>query len=280
MGFRVGSSDIQYTGHFRPQPGWSTIAWGSAALYGLYRLVSRGAGAGELPIGQCLMVETLVIPAFMLVSDGLLLAWVLVELRDAGLEDAGEDRLDPYRVLNLLPGTLLACFAALPARYIATFVLLASYHLPTSMTTSVIGRYIRWQLGTGLADLQAVSLLFVGVGGVVAWTRGTLTSGLSGYVRLLRFEGARLVACLSVAGVAAGGCSAVAYFVVLLLPSQAWVLPAADSYAHFATLPIGLLTLAAFIELAERSLPMATLAETSGESGRGLRSEVIAERGA
>ncbi len=54
--------------------------------------------------------------------------------------------------------------------------------------------------------------------------------------------------------------AAAAYAVVLLLPVQSWVLAAADSYAHFATLPVGLWTLAALIELAERSLPVASLA--------------------
>ena len=61
------------------------------------------------------------------------------------------------------------------------------------------------------------------------------------------------------AGVAAGLLAAAAYAVVLLLPAQSWVLAAADSYAHFATLPVGLWTLAALIELAERSLPSASL---------------------
>jgi len=42
-----------------------------------------------------------------------------------------------------------------------------------------------------------------------------------------------------------------------LLPPAGWVLPAADSYAHYVTLPVGLWTLAALIELAERSLPVA-----------------------
>ena len=68
--------------------------------------------------------------------------------------------------------------------------------------------------------------------------------------RLLAAEGGHLVAALAMAGVAAGVLSAVAYAIVLLLPAQSWVLNAADSYAHFLTLPVGLWTLAALIELA------------------------------
>ncbi len=42
------------------------------------------------------------------------------------------------------------------------------------------------------------------------------------------------------------------YALLLLLPSQSWVLAAADAYAHYVTLPVGLWTLAAMIILAER----------------------------
>jgi hypothetical protein len=82
---------------------------------------------------------------------------------------------------------------------------------------------------------------------------------LQGYVQMLRGQGGRLVATLALGGLAAGGVSAAAYFVVLSLPTASWVLNAADSYAHYATLPVGLWTLAALVELGERALPEATL---------------------
>ena len=53
---------------------------------------------------------------------------------------------------------------------------------------------------------------------------------------------------------------------------QTWVLGAADSYAHFATLPIGLWALAAFIELAERSLPVASLVRPDHSHDEALNS--------
>ena len=55
---------------------------------------------------------------------------------------------------------------------------------------------------------------------------------------------------------------------MLLLPAQAWVLNAADSYAHFLTLPVGLWTLAALIELAQRSLPTAVPAHAADRGRR------------
>ena len=118
---------------------------------------------------------------------------------------------------------------------------------------------MRWQLGWGLTDVQAASLVGIGLAGAVAWSRGTIRGAIAGYLRLLAAEGGHLVAAVAMAGVASGLASAAAYAIVLLLPAQTWVLGAADSYAHFATLPIGLWALAAFIELAERSLPIAAL---------------------
>ena len=132
-------------------------------------------------------------------------------------------------------------------------------YLPTSVSATSLGGYVRWQLGWGLTDLQAAAVVGVGLAGAVAWSRGTIRGAIAGYRRLLAAEGGHLVAVVAMAGVAAGLVAAAAYAVVLLLPVQSWVLAAADSYAHFATLPVGLWTLAAFIELAERSLPAASL---------------------
>src|SRR5581483_5452882 len=106
-----------------------------------------------------------------------------------------------------------------------------------------LGGYIRGQIGDwGLADLQAAALVFVGLVGIVAWTRGRAGEAIAGYGRLLATEGGHLIGALAMAGVATGACAATAYAILLLLPAQPWVLNAADSYAHFATLPVGIWT--------------------------------------
>jgi hypothetical protein len=252
------------------------MIWGVAALYILYRAVARAAGVGrvDLPLGGCLIVEAILIPIAMLLADGFLLAWVLSELRNAGLDLAGENRLDPLQAIALMPGAALACAVALPSRYIATFVFLAQAHLPTSITTTALGDYIRWQLGWGLTDIQAASLIGVGLVGVVAWSRGRIGEAIGGYRRLLAAEGGHLVVALAMAAAAATALVAGAYSLVLLLPTQTWVLGTADAYAHFATLPVGLWTLAALIVLAERSLPIALRARPDA---RQVASETEAE---
>lgn len=251
----------------RGSPGWMTACWGIGALYVLYRVVARAAGSPELPYGNCLVVETVLIPVAMAMVDGFLLAWVLVELRNAGLDASGEGRLDPLQPIALMPAAIVAVVVALPSRYIATLLVLANDHLPTSVQTTGLGAYMRWQLGGwGLADIQAAGILTVGLVGVAAWTRGRVTDALAGYFRMLAAEGGHLVAALAMAGLATGVLSAAAYAVVLLLPVQSWVLGAADSYAHFLTLPVGLWTASAFVELAQRSLPTASAAGSATQS--------------
>jgi hypothetical protein len=247
----------------RRSTGGSTLVCGAALLYALYRAVGWEAGTNELPIGGCLVVEAIFIPLAMLIADGFLMAWLLTELRDAGFDDRGEDRLDLRRSMAVLPAAALACFLALPARYVATFVWLSSWYLPTSVYAGSLGRVIRWQLGWGLTDLQAVALVGVGLAGAVAWSRGTFRGSIAGYRRLLVANAGHLIAVLLMAGVAAGLPAAAVYAILLLLPAQSWVLGAADSYSHYVTLPVGLWTLSALIELAERSLPFASMRPSS-----------------
>jgi hypothetical protein len=148
--------------------------------------------------------------------------------------------------------------------------------LSTSVHATAVGRFIRWQLGWGLTDLQAAAIVFVGLAGAVAWSQGTIRGAFKGYLRLLSAEGGHLIIALAMAGCAATLLTATAYAVVLLLPAQTWVLGAADSYAHFASLPVGLWLLAAFVDLAERSLPSAATARPATRESRG-RSESAAE---
>ena len=99
--------------------------------------------------------------------------------------------------------------------------------------------------------------MVLGTVGVVAWSRGSIGDVLRGFKRLLEDQAGHLIVALAMAGTAAGLLAGLVYPLVLLLPPAGWVLPAADSYAHYLTLPVGLWTLAALIELAERSLPVA-----------------------
>jgi hypothetical protein len=159
---------------------------------------------------------------------------------------------------------MLACVSVLPARYVATFALLLLDHLPPEVRGTEFGRYLRWQLGPGLAALQAVGLVFAGLVAVAVWSRGTVWRMPNGWVRLITAEGGRLVAVLAAMGGAAGVFAAIPYLFLLLLPVQTWVLAAADSYSHYATLPVAFWGLAALIDLGRSALPAAPVASVAG----------------
>jgi hypothetical protein len=244
-----------------PETRWTNLIWGATSIYLLYRLGTRLMGKAEdLPLGGCLMIEGPVIPLLMVLCDAVMISWILVELRDVGLNDAGHDMFEPLAVVALLPGAILACLLTMPARYLATAILLTDFYLPATIGATFVGSLLRWQLGWGLAAVQGAALTTMGLAGAVAWSRGSMQSAMRGYLRLIAVEGGHLVVLLLLAGVAAGSGAALAYLLVLSLPASTWVLAAADSYAHYVTLPIGLLTLAALVELGERALPSATLA--------------------
>lgn len=256
-----GGGEFERVFHPRPRPpGWASVGWVCGALYLLYRLVGLAAGSFDLPLGGCLTIEGLIVPTVMVLADGILLAWVLSELRQAGLDTRDGPVPDPREAAGLVPGAALACLAALPARYIAVAVVLIAAYLPASVSGSSLGDWVRWQLSWGLTDLQGAALLTAGLTGAVAWTGGTLREALRGYARMLRCEGARVAVALGLGGLGGGVLAALAYLVLLSLPATTWGLAAADSYAHYVTLPFGLWTLAALVELAERSLPEAVLA--------------------
>jgi hypothetical protein len=234
--------------------GWASVCWGGMAIYAFYRIGSKLMGARDLPMGGCLGVEALVVPSFMLLCDGALLAWVLSELRDSGLRGRAGEPLDPIGALGLMPAASLACLAALPSRYLATFAVLAYPRVSALLPGGRVADLMWWQLGPGLAAMQGAALVVAGLAGSVAWNGGDPWASLSGYVRLLRTSGGRLLGVLLWGGLAAGMASAAIYSLVLALPPQGWVLASADGYAHYATLPVGLLVLSAMVELGRSSV--------------------------
>ena len=193
----------------------------------------------------------------------------------ARVETAQEERFSPGQAVELVPAAMLGCVLALPARYLASLVFLASQHLPTSVSATIVGRYVRWQLGWGLVDFQGASLVVLGLLGVVAWTRGSLRDAVGGFRRLLSREGGHLVVALTMACAMTALVGGLSYPLLFLLPPAGWVLPAADSYAHYATLPVGLWTVAALIELAGRSLPLA-IPVPSDLTSQGSTSDLVA----
>jgi len=216
-----------------------------------------------------MLFESLIAPVLMAVADGVILAWVLVEIRNAGLGDVANESMDLEGWIALLPGTMLVCFLAMPARYVSGAVALVLPYFPGMGLAPVAARtppsgiwldllvYIRWQLGEGLIVLQALALAALPLVGAAAWSNGRFVAVLRGAGDLLRNEGGRLFSAILACGLACFGLAAIAYIPVLAIPTQTWILTAADAYAHYATLPIGLILTAMLIEMSRRTLPHA-----------------------
>jgi len=246
-------------------------------LYAIYRCVGRVMPTSGLPIGGCLGLEIVLIPFLMLVSDGLLLSWIVVELRDSdrvsGLDAQSYGNIE--QAVDLCPAVTLACFMLLPARYVATLVLLLLLdQVPAWVMTTGFGRFLLWQLGPGLVYVQAVGLIFAGTVGAAAWSRGDLRSVVQGWLNLVREEGGHVVAILGITSVMAVLLAPIPYLVLLLLPVQTWTLAAADSYSHYLSLPVGLFGLSSLLELGRSALPYAHLDSSVESKRRGVLPKV------
>jgi hypothetical protein len=256
---RWGGTDDPYADLENPLPPWTTACWGCAWLYAMYRFASLVVEGTGLPLGGCLFLEIGIVPLLMAMADGLILAWVLAELRDAGLTDDAGSALDVRGAVALWPGATLACLAVLPGRYVATGAWLFYQDLP-GLAAQARPVLFALLLGWGLATIQAASLATLGLAGAAAWHGGRLRETVRGYFGVLRAEGGHLAGVLVILAAIAAIPAGLAYLVVLSVPAQSWVLAAADSYAHYVTLPVGLLLISALVELGARSLPKAGLA--------------------
>ncbi|WP_152053617.1 hypothetical protein [Tautonia marina] len=251
--------------HVEVKPGWVTVSWIAASVYGLYRLVAMVASGDDLPIVGGLYIEPLVVPVVMLISDGLLASWVLVELRRAE-RSSDVEPIEVAAIFALLPAAILGCLVVMPARYLATMGYLSLPYVPDGIARSVLAPVLG---GWGLLTMQGAAVALVGLVGAAPWCRGGWRGALRGYGRLLRAEGGHLVATLFLGGLAAAFPVGLAYVLVLSLPPQPWVLPAADSYAHYVTLVVGLGLLAALVELGNRSV-VVSKSTSSGEVSEAL----------
>lgn len=273
----------------------SMVAWSGALLYALARIVALAAGREGLPLRGCIPGEGLLIPMAMLVADGFLLAWVLVELRDAGLAGPDGAPADPGGVALLLPAAVACCFLMLPGRAVGTAIW--QWQAPPKPAPEDVGYSVTYpgmaapapaslvapkvpppliateDLLRGLVAAQGVGVVFCGLLGAAAWGRGGIFGLFPNYWRLLKGQGGRLVALAVAAGAGAGALAWLANWAMLSLPPHPWTLFAADAYSRYGAAAVALAFAAGAIELGSRVLPRAALAprsvlEAGGEMGK------------
>jgi hypothetical protein len=232
---------------------WTTPVWMAAWLYVLYRVACALLSPAGFPVQLSLWVEPVVVPLLMLTCDGLLFAWVLTELRHA-ISDASDAEVfeAAAEAVRWTPTAAVVCLLVLPARTAATATYLSLPYLRSAgWPAGATGA--EWLLrGWGLAALQAAGLVLLPLAGAAAW--GPARGGTARlWLVLMKAEGGRLLAVVAGSCGLAAGVSAAIHALILSLPPQPWVLLAADAYAHYATLPLGLMLLATLVELTDRA---------------------------
>ena len=261
---RWGSTDDPYLELENPLPRSTMLCWGTTWLYGMYRFAVIVAGPDGLPLGGCLVVEAALMPLMMAFADGVLLSWVLTELRRTGYSDE-EAALDLRAVVRLWPAATLACVAVLPGRYLATALWLILPYAPGQAVRKFLAPMLS---GWGLIWLQGAALVLLAMAGAAAWSGGGLKGLFRSFWRMMKAEGGRVAAVALLSGLTSGVAVAATYLIVLSLPQRSWLLMTADGYAHFASLAVGLVALAALVDLGAMSLPRASLVEPERNRNR------------
>ena len=172
------------SGRSRPRArGWSTLIWGVRALYALYRIVARLAGSTDLPLGNCLVTEARHDPVF---DVGFRRHLAGVALDRAAQCRSGRDGRRPARhAAGDRPDARRGAGVRARRCRLVTSPPSSGWARVTCRPRPVpraVGDYFRWQLGWGLTDLQAASLVGLGLVGAVAWSRGTIR-GCSRWLR-------------------------------------------------------------------------------------------------
>ena len=236
-------------------PAWGTLAWGSAWLFVIYRVIWLVLSPDGEPAYLRIYLEPFLIPLLMVIADGLLLGWVLVEFRRATLDGASEVSGQGIgEAVSWLAPAIMVCIITLPARIICVTAYLSTRYIPVTAPGWLRDALIWLLLGWGPTILQAASLVLLPLVGAAAY--GPIHGGIwLVFWKMLRAEGGRLAALVAFGVGCCGLAAALSYLILFQFPAQTWLLAAADSYSHYLTLPFGLLLLASLVEIAARVSP-------------------------
>jgi hypothetical protein len=228
-----------------------TIWVGLIILMG-YRAVTFLADRTSGPVSGCLRVDALVVPLLLLAADGLLLSWVLVEFGRALREHLTWESDDTAAFVRGIPAAMLVSALANPGRY----VVLAATMLEQQWTETAARPASRWgPILWASAVAQLVGLaLFAFPAVLVVCRRGGLAYKLRSFITLIRRAGGQLVG-LTVLAVLLNIVVTFPFFALFgAMQAETWSLLGAASYAHYATLLLGLVFLSGVTQLAAQQL--------------------------
>lgn len=236
----------------------SQYFWFAGGFWLIYRIIVGAASEGGLPLISGVFFETVVEPAVMIGIDAMILAWVVVELRDSQTLEPLDMKPRMSEIVQLLPAILLVNILVLPARYFVHIVwilwnnLLQTVNLKSIYYNQAVESFV-WFLGDGFIYLQVVAFPLILVSGAVAFSSGSIRKMMKLVVGMLRFGGDKIVllaGCLGMVNLA--GVTAL-NLLLISHPQEPWVLIASDSYCHYFTFLTGMILMSGLIEIASEA---------------------------
>lgn len=232
--------------------------WIVCSFWLIYRMIVGASSESYLPLISGSMIEMILEPTAMIMVDGVLLSWIIVELRDAGLTEASAIRPRPVQVMALLPAIFFVLLIAMPGRYLAHLnwivlnTLLIHFGLQSEIYLGAVNLFL-WFFNQGLFIVQLLSLPLSFFVGAVAFSEGSIKKTLTVARLMLKLHGANLVFLLLLVGCLNLIATSLIQYALLSHPPEPWVLVASDSYTHYFTLCSGILLIAGFIEIASQA---------------------------
>ena len=150
-------------------------------------------------------------------------------------------------------------FLVVPGRYFAHSLWLVWNSVVDLIATNGVApqgvvEYVVWGLSWGILDMQAIAFPLIILTGAAAWGRGSVLETFRIASRMLGNSAATLFLITLFCGILNLISTAVISNVILSHPTEPWVLMSADSYCHYASLYVGLLLVACYVQLGEDAL--------------------------
>jgi hypothetical protein len=227
--------------------------WVALIVLVAYRTVSNVVDpAAGITSGCPMIIDIVVLPVLLLMSDGLLLSWLLAEYGRAvrGHFDWQPD--DTAAFVRGWPGAMLVCGLMNPGRYAVLLTALweTQFRQPLRWPASRWGP-ILW----AAAIAQVIGLACFALPAVLAvCRRGGLRTKLAAWLMLFRRAGGQIVGLTALAVVLNVLVLWPFYWLFAFMQPETWSLIGAASYGHYVTLLLGIVVLGGTTQLAAREI--------------------------
>ncbi|MBI3466318.1 MAG: hypothetical protein HY000_25180 [Planctomycetes bacterium] len=230
-----------------------TVWVGLVVLVG-YRVVTFLTNPAAAPIGGCLWIDSLILPALVLVGDALLLSWVLTEFGRSLRRHLDWRPDDTAALVRMVPSVMWVCASVNPGRYLTLGLVIWEFQLSSPAAPTFPAS--RWSPILWCSALaQVCGLAWFALPGVLTvWRTGGLGHKFHGLIRLFRQAGGKVVGLAGLGLVMNVLALVPFYFLFGSMQAEPWSLLGAASYGYYAQLLVSLVLMVGVTELARQEL--------------------------